>query len=224
MPERCEPGRNFNYSPVDYEWQKKICNAFGWTLHCPSTPQNVLSEFQVSNRKPPKKDCNIVGDGNCFYRTISHIVTGLEDDWRIIKQAILNFIRDNSGILQNFFDSDPVRLYEVTEGKLNHSPNAARDFIQFHDRDYIFNDDIIAEFVAIMLKTPYYSYCPWQGWMSVTAVPEFEDKSEVWQLRHGMTYRYTANVQPSQKYLYLHFINNNHWEPAHNGLRSNSEE
>ena len=126
--------------------------------------------------------------------------------------------------MQNYFDSDQARLYEVTQGKFNHSPNAAQDFIRFHDRDSVFNDDIVTEFVACLFKTPYYSYCPWQGWMSVTAVPEFEFKSEVWQLRHLMKYTETANFEPSQKYVYLHFIDGNHWEPAHRGLRLNIEE
>ena len=205
--------------------RKKICNAFGWTLHCPSAPQNVLSEFEVSNRKPPKKHSEINKDGNCFYRTISHIITGHQADWRLIKEAILNFIRDNSDILQNHFDSNQSRLFEVTKGKLKHSPNAAQDFIRYHDRDAIFNDDIITEFVSCLFETPYYSYVPWQGWSSLTAVPEVECMSDVWQLRHLMRYNVTSSFEPSQKYLYLNFIDSNHWEPAHNGLRFiNNEE
>ena len=178
----------------------------------------------MTNTTPPKKHCEIGRDGNCFYRTLSHIITGHEADWRLIKEAILNFIRDNSAILQNHFDSNQSRLHEVTKGELKHSPNAAQDFIRYHDRDTIFNDDIIFEFVSILFKTPYYSYHPWQGWSSLTAVPEVECVSDVWKLRHLMTYNVTSSFEPSQKYLYLSFIDGNHWEPAHNGLRLNSEE
>ncbi len=77
--------RLFTYSPVREQWQRTMCNAFGWPFHSISRPEHVMSEDNVETLRRAHQDTPIIGDGNCWYRTVSHIVTGTEAHFEVVK-------------------------------------------------------------------------------------------------------------------------------------------
>ena len=54
--------------------------------------------------KPPKKSFVIKGDGNCYFRAVSFILTGVEKHHFAVRQAICNFIAAHYHDLNLFLD------------------------------------------------------------------------------------------------------------------------
>ena len=131
----------------------------------------------------------------------------------------------NSHILQDYFRDNPHLVWELSVDlgaeRMVYNETSARDFIKMHSQDDWWNDDIVGEFAACMLKTPYFFHTPGVGWASVTAPRREgveEGLSEVWKSRNRMNYTQTASLETSVKMIYILFTGGNHWQPAHCGL------
>ena len=90
----------FEYHPVDEAWQRNICNLFNFPFHQRSTWDRQGAYTVLASTHPIIK--TISGDGNCFYRCISYIVTGQQQHYRLIKRAIMSFIHNNLQSLKDY--------------------------------------------------------------------------------------------------------------------------
>ena len=79
----------FRFHSVDVQWQRNACATLGLRFEKPNGvtrggPDVVLNPPSAANCKA------ISGDGNCLFRTFSHIICGSEDQHMAVRRAILN--------------------------------------------------------------------------------------------------------------------------------------
>ena len=198
--------RLFDYCPVGEEWQRNVCNAFGWDFRRPSFTGAECRD--ISTLRKPRPSTPIIGDGHCWYRSIAYIVTGDEEDFRLVKNAVLTYMRQNVDFLQEIFRQAPH--YIPTTSGVRYSDTAAFRFIEYHaneDRTPPWADNVIIEFTSCLFKSSCYSY-------SVSPTNRIAAFSG-----HRADYLVSSvELQPSQKSIYIEFKNGNHFQPAHNGL------
>lgn len=53
----------------------------------------------------PKQTIPIVPDGNCFFRAISMLITGVEDNHMAVREALTKHVADHSDIYRTFLES-----------------------------------------------------------------------------------------------------------------------
>ncbi|CAJ1060221.1 uncharacterized protein LOC121898666 isoform X1 [Xyrichtys novacula] len=92
------------FNPLQLEVAKVLCNTLG--IEC----QKVDVEgFVAGILGPPCKKQPIVGDGNCFFRAVSHVLSGSEKFHRKVRLAVCKHIECHPGsyehILRNEFTS-----------------------------------------------------------------------------------------------------------------------
>eukprot|EP00116_Pleurobrachia_bachei_P002195 sb/3462457/ len=88
------------YYPMTYECQVQICEMLQLPLN------NVLQierpkcyGKEIVNLTPIPNE-QIVGDGNCWYRVIAHIICKNENYWQVVKDSVINFMRLNKAIME----------------------------------------------------------------------------------------------------------------------------
>ena len=150
------PVEYFTYAPVDEYWQQRICNVYNLQYHTKSA-ENVDSPMHVSVGRRPRV-IKMGGDGNCFYRSVAHIISGNEEEYPRVKQLILNFIKreGNRRALIRHVASDPHYLHTSGDGSFVHvSPaDKVNRYIAKHKRRNEWADTNIVYMTAHMLKTP----------------------------------------------------------------------
>ena len=203
-----------DYCPVGEEWQRNVCNAFGWDFREPSF--TGAERRDISHLRKPRPSTRITGDGHCWYRSIAHIVTGDQEDFRLIKNAVLNYMRQNVDFLQEIFLHTPHFI--PIDSRIGYSDTAAARFIEYHANEdpagrYAppWADNVIIEFTSCLLKSRCYSYTVRGGWLSTNRIAAFSGNRADFLVS-------TVELQPSQKSIYIDYKNGNHFQPAHNGL------
>ena len=93
-----EMTRTIIYYPVNEDWQRYICELFAWPFVKASS--SVTERIEIGLNIRPRVASTVRGDGTCFYRAISYIVTGDEGNWEPIKDAILAFMSQNRDVLE----------------------------------------------------------------------------------------------------------------------------
>lgn len=58
-----------------------------------------------NNKSAPKMTASIEADGNCFFRALSVIITGVEDNHMTIRQEITRHVEKHSDIYRTFLQS-----------------------------------------------------------------------------------------------------------------------
>uniref|UniRef100_A0A1X7SXU9 OTU domain-containing protein n=1 Tax=Amphimedon queenslandica TaxID=400682 RepID=A0A1X7SXU9_AMPQE len=136
----------------------------------------------------------IVGDGACFYRTISEAITGTEDNHFAVRMSLINFMLDPANVLAFgrlvragiYYDIDALKavrshinrhkLYLETSWSTEYEVFAAATMFQ----------------VKIMVFSEYSNYRDWH-----TYVPRFTNET---------------CMTPMKVMLYLYHINRNHYD------------
>ena len=205
-----------DYCPVGESWQRRICNAFGFPFKKISTTADECRGMH--NQRRPVHVTKVKGDGHCWYRTISFIVTGEEGYHSSIKKAVIEYMRLNEDVLQRHFTEHP---YNIPDNTVGYSVHAARDFIDYHEnkkrrrRAVPWADNIVMEFTSCMLKTPHYLFDNSFGWRSIDS-----GFFPFWNVREYMVdLDASATLQLSEGAMYIIHANRIHFDPAHDGLR-----
>ena len=213
-----------DYVPVNEAWQRSICTALNLNFIRPSRPSYVSDEYRVSKHKPPAMANGVGADGNCWYRTISHIVTGNERYWSSIKNAVLGFMEANISVLQCTYNNNlHVRLRDhVFGGPDVRDGNFAKRLIAYHKKEDIWARNAVMEITAIMLNTRWYLFVPetrdehgkithpafWQG---------IEDNCYFWNMRDRFLSLPDLPLLSNQS-MYINWPGMTHFEPCQNGL------
>ena len=215
----------FDYIPVDETWQRSICNAFGWRFLARSRGANVRDLRGVISHTKPKPS-KTQTDGNCWYRAVASIVIGNERFWRRIKDAVLDFMTVNIGVLQNMYNSDVNLLARDNVIGAPIDGYFAERLIEYYRGENIWVDNVVMEFTAIMLNARWYLYTPIVDprsrcrpyWSTV-------EDTYFWSVRQAFT-SYPARVDNSiipdltDQSMYVNWKNRNHFEPCQNGLNT----
>ena len=215
----------FDYIPVDETWQRSICNAFGWRFLARSRGANVRDLRGVISHTKPKPS-KTQPDGNCWYRAVASIVIGNERFWRRIKDAVLDFMTVNIGVLQNMYNSDVNLLARDNVIGAPIDGYFAERLIEYYRGENIWVHNVVMEFTAIMLNARWYLYTPIVDprsrcrpyWSTV-------EDTYFWSVRQAFT-SYPARVDNSiipdltDQSMYVNWKNRDHFEPCQNGLNT----
>ena len=223
----------FDYIPVGEAWQRSICAAFGWPFVAVSRGIGVTNRLGESCHTLPLNQTDIGKDGNCFYRSISHIVTGSQDSWLLVKTAVLDFMKANVRVLQELYERNPN--YRHVDPSVNGQLdcNFVKRLIRFHSRSGEWATSSTMESAAIMLKTRWYLHYPEHRVVdrvtkAVHVTPNHWSimdsvQSYLWSNRDAFTsYPRGVNVtlipDLGDQSMYINWCNFNHFEACHNGL------
>ena len=80
----------YKYHPVNEEWQRVTCENMG-LMYCGSN-RTTPGGFHIPLTVPASVR-SIKGDGNCFFRSISYVITGCEEQHEFVRRAILIHMR-----------------------------------------------------------------------------------------------------------------------------------
>ena len=79
----------FRFHSVDVQWQRNACATLGLRFEKPNGV--TLGGPDVVLNPPSAANCKAIsGDGNCLFRTFSHIICGSEEQHMAVRLAILN--------------------------------------------------------------------------------------------------------------------------------------
>ena len=110
-----------DYLPVCGNWQKYRCEAFGLELHRTNT-KHGNHPISININHAPSSTVRIVGDGNCFFSTLSHIVTGTQENYHELRLILTNFMRENDHLLKSVLDrNESIFAYLERTGMENQS-------------------------------------------------------------------------------------------------------
>ena len=82
---------SFKYNPIDERWQQNACKALGLKFAGTNNVDSRGANDHPLTRPHCTKD--ILGDGNCLFRSISYIITGSEDSHIEVRNAIIEHMK-----------------------------------------------------------------------------------------------------------------------------------
>ena len=96
------------YISVCKEWQKDRCNSLGFPyIH--GNIEHHTTQVMVPVNLCPSSTVRIVADGNCFFRSLSFVLTGSQDYHQEVRLLVTTYMIDNTG--------NPALLKMVKEWK-----------------------------------------------------------------------------------------------------------
>ena len=73
-------------------------------------PFKTINARTVARNSKPLKTALIRGDGNCLFRTFSHVLFGVQTHYNNVRNTLVNYIRENEAIMKQA-TSRPVNQY-----------------------------------------------------------------------------------------------------------------
>ncbi|XP_071953317.1 uncharacterized protein [Antedon mediterranea] len=141
------PDENFKFIPISEAQKKNMCNEVG--IHCEHTDMNcgINRASQIGH---PLQITNITGDGNCFYRAISYIISGTEDNHFLLRRAITNHLLETGDLFINTFSHEyrSVKEYVLKKRVMDNGTWASNTEISamanlLNTDIYSFNDQLL---------------------------------------------------------------------------------
>uniref|UniRef100_A0A146L0V6 OTU domain-containing protein n=1 Tax=Lygus hesperus TaxID=30085 RepID=A0A146L0V6_LYGHE len=84
------------FYPIDKNWQRSKCEKFQLSL-------KKELDFKYEDPVPataPMEIYEIEGDGNCYFRCLSYLITGTDKSHRILRQKLVKFMRENEKMVE----------------------------------------------------------------------------------------------------------------------------
>ena len=132
----------FKYNPVDVQWQQRACHSLGLNNHGQNGVLPGGADVQLT---PPTLTKTIDGDGNCFFRTISYILTESQLQHMDVRRATVQHMRTIGGLLSPHLDGS----YNDIEQYINAT---------YMDMDGIWATDVEILAVSHLLNVPVFSF------------------------------------------------------------------
>ena len=136
-----------NFKPVCTEWQQEMCGRFNLTLKRKSRYSHLNPPSPISIDHEPQKTIRIRGDGNCFFRTVSHIVSGDQEEHTSVRIAIVRYLRQNPQVFLSVLPDSQTMDQYLLQSKME-TP-----------RSWATEVEIFA--TATLLNTPIWIYAPY---------------------------------------------------------------
>ena len=199
------------FHPVDSEWQREKAELLGINV---KTPIPQCESCTIPRSTVPKEVVNIRKDGNCFFRAISHILTGNQREHKLVRQMIYKFMIENDSVFS----------------KLANCPNYADSVSMNIDGEWATEIEIFA--TATMLATDLCVYSPcghdtrgktiykWLTYRPLRNVPPLEGVRRLRNASKWLTYKHiehntsTESYRKHRKTIYLSNIDD-HYIPIY---------
>lgn len=135
--------RELVFYPVSSTWMRGKSQKL--SLNCVSIRRKVKPQIRRTTDPPPKTTTKIIGDGNCLFRTLSHVLTNSEDSYKDLRKLICDRIISNG---QRYLGSQ-----------------SANDYIKSSqmDRDRVWGTDVELQAASDLLETRIYCFGPQLG-------------------------------------------------------------
>ena len=188
---RTEDCETMFFHPVDSEWQKDKVEMLGLKVKTPIPSSNSAT---VSRLTVPQHLVSIREDGNCFFRAVSHILTGNQREHKTVRKMIYRFMIENDSAFS----------------KLANCPNYAESVSMNKDGEWATEIEIFA--TATMLATDMCVYSPCghdavgktiYKWLTYRPLRNVSPLEGVKQLRNSskwLTYKQVENVVSPDNY------------------------
>lgn len=92
------------YNPVTVEWSVQFCRRFGINIESTNVLTDDESLALLGPAGPPMMIRRVIGDGNCFFRCISRIVTGKQKYYSLFRSLVMEFMRSHVRGFGKIFD------------------------------------------------------------------------------------------------------------------------
>ncbi|XP_071958642.1 uncharacterized protein [Antedon mediterranea] len=142
-----KPDKNFKFVPILEAEKKNICNKLG--INYKHSGRNC-SINRASHIGHPLQIKNITGDGNCFYRAISYIISGTENNHLILRKAITNHLLESDDMFSNALSDEyrTVKEYVIKKRVMDNGTWASNTEISamanlLNTDIYSFNDQLV---------------------------------------------------------------------------------
>ena len=80
------------FTPPNVNWQRKVCQKEKLSFLAKSGPFGQVHNAQFNAFTKPTRNKQIAGDGNCFFRAVSYVITGSEDQHDAVRKLICDHI------------------------------------------------------------------------------------------------------------------------------------
>ena len=188
---RTEDCETMLFHPVDDVWQREKVEMLGLKVKTPIPQSNSAT---VSRLTVPQDLVSIRKDGNCFFRAVSHILTGNQREHKTVRKMIYRFMIENDSAFS----------------KLANCPNYAESVSMNKDGEWATEIEIFA--TATMLATDMCVYSPCghdavgktiYKWLTYRPLRNVSPLEGVRQLRNAskwLTYKQVENVVSPENY------------------------
>ena len=187
----------FYYKPGDHNWQQQVTQQLG-IENCVENFHDTQPEITLGN---PNTLVHILGDGNCFFRSISYYLFGTENQHELIRQLIISYMltipnefesivmpRYQNSLPKQKFSARKTKPVETLQGYINNS-NMTRS------GTWATECEILS--TASLLNTNIYIYsCYGHQWKWLRYSPK----------------DILPNANPHNKAIYLSHTNQNHFD------------
>ena len=193
---------SYNYRPTDELWQTEKCKLL---LDCTPTFILCFHGHGLSLQKPITKD--IIGDGNCFFRAISYVITGSQRYHGKIRTFVVQHMAANQEKFTNI---------------LRVSGQSVEDYIQVSQMaelgKYATEVEIIV--TAHLLQTDIYTYMVDERWLKYscnfvdTTIPS-QNRSIYLKHCNANHYELVTNIEIEHSQLSDYFENQKKMQKVH---------
>ena len=112
-----ETNSKFTYWPVCRAWQEEKCQLFG-LLFVRGNQAHVTKSSVYSLDHPPQVVARITADGNCFFRAISHALTGCQREHYEVRVMITSYMLHHASILLAYLRNGQSMEEYMEESKM----------------------------------------------------------------------------------------------------------
>ena len=100
-----ESETTIKYWPVCEDWQKSKC-PHAWDEVCQRKHQSCTRICAFSTFHQPAVTGRILGDGNCFFRALAHVVTGSQEDHYELRVITTSYMQHNAEDLSCYHEAN----------------------------------------------------------------------------------------------------------------------
>lgn len=183
---------------VDAEWQLAAQDKLDGLIDVVPLPKASSVARPVG---APRMTVEIKGDGNCWFRSISYLMTGSQEHHAILRAKVTTFMQDNL--------REAVNRFSFTEDK----PDYFDGWLMQGDGEWATEVEIMS--TAAFLKTDIYTF---------TRTPKrFNGRLKKWQQSDWHWQKFSAGTllgkkgktsKGENKSIYIHHQNLNHYMPV----------
>ncbi|KAK6165196.1 hypothetical protein SNE40_023581 [Patella caerulea] len=126
---------SFNFNPISLATKSNICSQLG----LPSNSiENIVSTCPLTK---PSEIKSIIGDGNCFFRSISYALSGTENHHRKIRLAVVKHLKINATLFKQYLRPGYTSVIDyITRSRMNYVKSWASEIEIFAAADLLETD------------------------------------------------------------------------------------